>query len=118
MKPADYPNDADGEALRMVAEDGADMSRPMVVDFMVVATSESAANSIGNVARALGYETKVVRDTDLDENPEDTWTVYCTKTMLLTYESVIAAQDELDAACAPYDGYSDGWGTFGNTQSP
>jgi hypothetical protein len=31
----DYPDDADGDALRRVAADGSDMSKPMEVDFML-----------------------------------------------------------------------------------
>jgi hypothetical protein len=110
-----YPNDADGDALRTVAENGADMSRPMLVDFMVAVSSSAAAESIARAARPLGYDAKVVRDTDDDGNEEDTWTVYCSKTMLLDYDSVIAAQAELDRVSGPFGGYSDGWGTFGNS---
>jgi hypothetical protein len=35
--------------------------------------------------------------------------------MLLDYDSVIAAQAELDRVSGPFGGYSDGWGTFGNS---
>lgn len=108
-----YPDDADGDALRVVAENGADMARPMLVDFMVVATREGAASSIAQAASALGYETQVVRDTDEDGRLEATWTVYCSKTMLLDHAAVVAAQAELDRASAPFGGHTDGWGTFG-----
>ena len=30
-----YPDDADGDALRRIASTGADMSRPMQIDFFV-----------------------------------------------------------------------------------
>jgi hypothetical protein len=110
-----YPNDADGNALRFVAENGADMSRPMLVDFMIAVTSSAAGESIAHAVGALGYDTKVVRDTDDDGQEEDTWTVYCSQMMLLDYETVIAAQAELDRVSAPFGGYSHGWGTFGNS---
>ena len=32
----DYPSDVDGDVLRMIAEDGNDMTQPMEVDFHVV----------------------------------------------------------------------------------
>lgn len=117
MPAPKYPNDADGDALRVVAENGADLSRPMPVDFMVAAASEGAAESISRAVRPLGYDTEVVRDTDDDGHDEDTWTVYCSSTMLLDYESVIAVQAELDRVSAPYGGFSDGWGTFGNSDA-
>ncbi len=107
---ATYPRDADGDALRRVAEEGSDMSRPMVVDFMIATGSESAGRAIAAAVGPLGYATSV----ELDGDGRDRWTVYCTRTMALTYESVIAAQRELDAAARPLGGYSDGWGTFGN----
>ena len=112
-----YPNDADRDALHRVAANGADMSRPMLVDFMVAATSEGAAESIARAVRALGYDTEVVRDTDDDGHGVDTWTVYCSRTMLLDYVSVTAFQAELDRVSAPFGGYSDGWGTFGNSDA-
>src|SRR5262249_3433177 len=86
----DYRDDADGDALRRVALQ-ADMSKAMDVDFMVDVPSEAAGIEVARLAAARGYKTKVHQNT---ETPR--WTCYCTRSMLVTYETVIAAQKELD----------------------
>ncbi|HTR55617.1 MAG TPA: ribonuclease E inhibitor RraB [Kofleriaceae bacterium] len=116
MPALTYPNDADGDALRRVAEHGSDMSRPMLVDFMVAADSETAATSIAQAAGSLGYATEVEHHEADDASDPDRWTVYCSRTMLLDHGSVLAAQAELDKVSAPFGGYSDGWGTLGNAE--
>ena len=42
----DFPNDADGDALRRVAE-RSDMSKPMDIDFAVDVPSKSSGEEIG-----------------------------------------------------------------------
>jgi Regulator of ribonuclease activity B len=105
----DYPNDADGDALRRVARDGSDMTRPMDVDFAVAVPDEMSGLEVAKLAQGLGYRPDVVRD---DES--GSWTCCCTRSMVLTYAAVIAAQAELDRVAGPVGGASDGWGTFGN----
>jgi regulator of ribonuclease activity B len=104
-----FPDDADGDALRRVADDGSDMSKPMEIDFTVAVPGESAGKAIAERAGLLGYRTKVARDRE-----DDAWTCYCTKRMLATHEGVVAAQAELQAISVPFGGHCDGWGTFGN----
>jgi hypothetical protein len=43
------PGDADGDALRKVAESGADMSRPTVIEFSVDVPDERAARRVAEV---------------------------------------------------------------------
>lgn len=104
-----YPKDADGEALQRVADHGSDMSQPMLIDFAVAVPNEDAGKAVAEVAAARGYKPDVFKNDDTS-----TWTCYCTKEMLPTYNAIIAAQDELDELSKPYGGYSDGWGTLGN----
>ncbi|MGE5184457.1 MAG: ribonuclease E inhibitor RraB [Acidobacteriota bacterium] len=52
---ATYPRDADGDALRRVADDGSDMARPMVVDFMIAARDEAVGRAIAAAVGPLGY---------------------------------------------------------------
>jgi len=107
----EYPNDADGDALRRVANDGADMSRPMSIDFMVAVPDEKSGHAIAERARESGFTTSLTRDEESGE-----WTCYCTKVMLATYEGVTEAQRQLDRLAEPSRGYCDGWGTFGNIE--
>jgi len=115
----DYPNDADGDALRRIANDGSDVSQPIEVDFTVDAGSSEAGHRIAAAAEELGYRTRVAENDADEEGGEDDdlagrWTVYCTRDIVLTYQSVMAAQAELDRISAPFGGRTDGWGTFGH----
>ena len=116
----DYPDDIDGEVLQMIAEDGNDMSKPMMVDYHVAAATEDTAEKIAAAAEKLGYEVAIEfdngEDAEEDEEITEPWTCTCRKEMLLEYDGVVAAQKQLDEIARPYGGYSDGWGTFGNAQ--
>ena len=104
-----YPNDADGDALQRVADHGSDMSQPMSIDFCVAIPDEISGKAVAEVATSSGYVTKVVKD-----HNGTSWTCYCTKEMVATYNAIIAAQDELNELSKPFAGYSDGWVTGGN----
>jgi hypothetical protein len=104
----EFPNDADGDALRKVAE-RSDMSKPMAIDFAVDVPNEACGEEVAKLAAPRGYTAAV----ELDEGSQR-WTCYCTKHMVPTYEGVLAAQKELDELSAPFGGRSDGWGTLGN----
>src|SRR5262245_36216529 len=105
----EFPNDADGDALRRLAAAGNDMSRPMAVDFTVAVPSLSAGHAVANAAQGMGYRTSVEVDED-----EQTCTCYCTKHMVASYDAVVLAQQELNRLSGPHGGQCDGWGSFGN----
>jgi hypothetical protein len=107
----DYPNDADGDALRRVVNDGNDISKPMDVDFPVVFADEVTARRFSEVAREHGYFPQLWKSAE-----DDQWDVICVKRMVLTYIAVLDVQRELDNLSEPFGGYSDGWGTFGNKE--
>lgn len=114
------PNDADGDAMRRLIEDGCDLTKPMDIDFVVAAWKEDEAERISADARGLGFITKVCDGGDDPEHESDLppFTCYCTKTMLLDYDNLISTQNELDRIGRSHGGYSDGWGTFGNKPEP
>src|SRR5690242_4067104 len=107
------PNDADGAALRRLAEDGSDMSKPMFINFHVAVPDEAAAKGLAEVAYKLGYRVSIY------DSPERSlpWTCECSTRMLATYEGVLAVQDELAELSKRFGGHPDGWGTFGNGPS-
>jgi hypothetical protein len=105
----DYPDDADGDALRRVAAMGADMSRPMEIDFFVVVPDREAGEAVARLAARAGYRTELVHDEE-----DDAWDCYCSRRMLPTHEGVVTAQHELDQLGRPFGGRSDGWGTAGD----
>src|ERR1043165_1536993 len=106
----DYPNDADGDALRGVVESGSDMDKPMYIDFQVAVPSEAAGISLAGVASSLGYRTEVYASPKCRLG----WTCQCSTRMLATYAGVIAIQKELAEISRELGGIPDGWGTFGN----
>jgi regulator of RNase E activity RraB len=108
--PIDFPEDSDGDALRRVVRDGSDMAKPMFIDFHVAMPSQEAANRLADRARRLGYHASVFAS----EECRLPWTCQCSTRMLATYEGVLSVQHELAALSAPLDGFTDGWGTFGN----
>ena len=81
----------------------------MDLNFAVHVPNESAGREVARLVTARGYSPSV----ELDEESGE-WTCYCTKRMIATHETVVAAQAELDEVSAPFGGYSDGWGTIGN----
>src|SRR5262245_62037121 len=60
--PTEYPNDADGKALRRIAATGADMMRPMVIEFSVDVPDETAARAVAEGVSTHGYTASVDRD--------------------------------------------------------
>jgi hypothetical protein len=105
----DYPGDADGDALRRVAALGADMSRPMEIEFFVAVPDREAGEAFARLVAQVGFRPELVHDEEVDA-----WDCYCRKTMLPTHEGVMAAQRELDELGRPLGGRSDGWGTTGD----
>ena len=108
--PPVFPDDADGDALRRFVDGGSDLSKPMLIDFQIAVPNEAAGRSMAAAADKLGYATKIY------DSPECSlpWTCECSKTMIATYESVVAAQRELAKFALQFGGYPDGWGSFGN----
>jgi hypothetical protein len=97
----DYPNDADGDALRRVAATS-DMTKPMVIDFAVDVPDEASGKEVARLAAERGYDPVVERD-----DRTGRWTCYCSKKMVPTYDAVVGAQRELDELSAACGGRSD-----------
>lgn len=106
----DYPNDSDGDALRRVANDRSDLSKPMYIDFQVAVPDEESARGLASVASRLGYHTRVYSSSDC----RLPWTCECSTRMLASYDAVISVQEELARVSTDFGGIPDGWGTFGN----
>jgi len=106
-----YPDDDDGDALRRVAEHGADMSQPMKIEFSIDVPGKERARSLAERIAAPGYTPNIFID---DES--GSVSIYCAKTMLATHKGVVAAQSELNELCVHFDAECDGWITAGNRQ--
>jgi hypothetical protein len=103
------PDDETGEALRLIEENGSDLSQPMEMEFFVAVPSEEAGREIARRAEALGFDALVEYDEE-----DAAWTCYCVKTMIPAYEAVVGVEKQLGALAEPFGGYADGFGSFGN----
>jgi Regulator of ribonuclease activity B len=59
-----FPADSDGDALRRVAGSGADMSRPMVIEFSLDVPDQPAAHPVAELVAPLGFDANVSFDED------------------------------------------------------
>jgi hypothetical protein len=105
----DFPQDADGDSLRLAVDAGSDMTRPMVIDFTISAPNESAARSIATLVEARGFDPSIS-----DDGRGGTWSIFCSMSMLATYDGVVQKRAQLNQLVAPHGGHCDGWVTFGN----
>lgn len=109
MTSTDYPDDEDGNALRNVARSGSDMTRPMVIDFAIDASSKSIALACLAAIEDAGFEGQLYQDED-----DQRWAVYVAIRMIADYEGITRTQKILGELVAEHGGTPDGWGTFGN----
>jgi hypothetical protein len=109
----DYPNDSDGDALRLVASHGSDMSQPMLIDFPVVVANETLANEFAEAAKTQGYTVSLWKHDD-----DEDWDVYCSVEMVPTYADLVRIQRELTDLASPFKCICNSWGTFGNKDTP
>ena len=86
------------------------MNRPMEIDFFVALPTRASAEALAPALRSLGYA--VALETD---EGSDTWTCYCTKTMVPDFDAVRRCEQELNDAAEPFGGQIDGFGSYGNT---
>jgi hypothetical protein len=108
---ADYPNDPDGDSLRQVASGGNDMAVPMIIDFSVAAPNEPSARAVAGAVEPRGFDPSIYQSPD-----NGSWNVYCSKSMLATYEGVVAARAELNEIARAFGAMCDGWASFGNSR--
>ena len=103
------PNDADGDALRGLIEDGYDLSKPIQIDFHISIPSESAGNDLIQITENLSF----ISDLDYDDDT-DSWTCWCSKSMIPEYDLLIQTQKQLNKLAKKVGGHADGWSSFGN----
>ena len=104
-----FPADADGDALRRVAEGGSDMSKPMVIEFSIAVPDQPSGEATAEASASAGFDAIVDHDDESDE-----WSCYCRMETVATYERLLALQDELQRLASPHGGRIDGWVTAGN----
>ena len=104
----DYPNDADGDTLRRIANDGVDMTKPLMVEFHVSVPDAEEAQKIERLIGNVGFCCKRNYD-DIDNE----WLVICSKEMVPSYENVVSTQKMLAELVSAQDAQLAGWGALG-----
>lgn len=107
------PDDADGDAMRRVIEDGSDLSRPMIVDFQIDCPDISSAKLIASRVSSEEFDISIYSDPD-----ENGVTCECSKQMLLIHTDLLRIQRQLTDLAHPLGGTCEAWGTFGNAKTP
>jgi hypothetical protein len=128
-----FPDDDDGAVLASLAEAGVDLSKPLEIEFAIVATDDESAQQIAAAVRAAGYSAEVdydagepedgeavagdqaFEDEDEDEDDEQfgpSWTICVAIELIPEHARIVAIQAELDALAVPFGGAADGWGVL------
>ena len=105
-----FPNDANGDVLRRMAADGADLTSPRVIDFEHCFPTETSARRFFDVVRRERLEASVIPP---DED-ESLWQVQCRKRMVPTHAAIADTEQRLARIAEEYGGCADGWGTLSN----
>lgn len=114
---AQYPNDADGQALARLAASGVDLTEEALVEFAIDVPDEVTAHKVANLI-PKAYATELYYDegeTEYKQGVDDvefgpSWTVYAKRRAVPTYEFLLASQAELHECVLPAGGKLDGWG--------
>ena len=82
----------------------------MTIDFAVDVPSETAARAVATLVAAQGFDPSIS-----DNEGRGFWSIYCSKSMLATYERVVSVQAQLNELAKPHGGTCASWATFGNS---
>lgn len=107
LLPKKFPNDEDGQVLKMLYKNGVDFKKPQDVDFFVAVPDKKSGEAVLKALSDEGFHCEL----EQDEETED-WTCYCFVKMLLIHEEIVNIQKRLDELSEPFGGYSDGWGVM------
>lgn len=107
----DWPNDADGDVFRRLADDRFDFSTAHVVDFVIDFSDSPPAEAVARLRQT--YPTATLCD----------HTEYGPKSLLfqiqavVTYELVTATQEALTKLLRPFGGVCNSWGVLNEASS-
>ena len=103
-----YPDDADGNALKRIADDGVDMTKPLTIEFQIAAVPDEAiANSVVNDIKKEGYSSKK----DHDE-ADDEWLIICPIEIVPSYDNIVSTQQRLERLISSSNAQLVGWGVL------
>ncbi len=102
----DFPHDETGELLRLMQEQGDDLSMARDIDFFLLFDTKEQAETFA--ARAdLGPEFRV-RTGRYEKTSK--WQACLTVLMMPVYAELVAVEKQVDHLGRQHGGYADGWG--------
>lgn len=104
-----FPNDANGDALRRMQENGDDLTRPRDIKFTVVFPSKPLAEAFAHYFQGQGFRVSVEKTECVPEYP---WDVIIVSHMLASHSDISQFEEALEEAASPLGGRNDGWGCF------
>jgi len=104
-----FPNDANGDALRRLQENGDDLTRPRDINFTVVFPRKSLAEAFADHFRGHGYKVSLEKTECVPEFP---WDVVIVSHMLPSHSDISKFEEALEEVASPLGGRNDGWGCF------
>jgi hypothetical protein len=103
----DFPDDENGRVLKMMLEQGDDLSISRDIDFSVVFLKLENAAKFGESIQKIGLNFEIIEaDVDRDFN----WDVTVTRNMVPEYSAICHFEQSLQSLSASLDGWNDGWG--------
>lgn len=97
------------DIIERVIESGSIISLPMEVEFFIVVPSESIGKSLEDFMKELNYKVSLIYSKDYEE-----WTLYCSKSMILSVETISNEEEILTEIASIYGCKYDGFQTGGN----
>lgn len=107
LLPKKFPNDEDGQVLKMLYKEGVNFKQPQNVDFFVTVPDKKSGESVLKALTDNGFICELEQDEDTEE-----YTCFCFVKMLLNHKDIVNIQKQLDELSNPYDGSTDGWGVM------
>lgn len=102
-----FPNDANGELLSLMQQEGIDLTQPYMLDFYVVFGSEKqgqlTAEAVTEAFPGAGVFLNLSEETGQ-------WELRLQQEMVPEYEAIGAIEARLAELAKPFKGKTDGWG--------
>jgi Regulator of ribonuclease activity B len=102
-----FPDDENGDVLRMMVANGDNLGQPREIDFSVIFPTDTAAMRF---AVDLLREDLKVSFSAYEGNADFPWQVQSHPFMLPTHENISGFEAMLEEHAAPFGGKNDGWG--------
>ncbi len=105
--PEIFPDNATGDALWRMQENGDHLSKPREIEFTVVFATEDDALKYGE--NLLINRQKILL-ADNEEDDEYPFELVVYVYMEASYDEISGYEDLLESHAAKFNGYNDGWG--------